>query len=829
MRCICLKESDSLFINISFLTVNYFYNKNIYRYLIPLILLVAGIYLFPIRLFETDFSKIPGDMGDARFNNYILEHGHKFLSGKTDHYWDAPFMYPFKNVIAFSDNLLGTVPVYSFFRLAGADRETAFQWWFLALITLNFICCFWALDKWSGNSILSAVGAYIFAFSIFNLGQMGHAQVFPRFIVPLVFFWSWKFLSEKNLRHFLLLSLGIVYQFYCGVYLGFLLLYVLLFFLLSYFIAYRNFSLFHPLKKIKTALLYLAIILVSALLMLPLMIPYLKIASITGMRQFEEIIDTIPRLSSYFCASPYSLFWNFLYEYNVNRIPNWWNHALFPGILPWLGVLMIPFIFLSEKIEKSRKKFFAFISLSFFLSFIFCLNIEGFTLYKIIFQLPGFSSMRSMDRIINVEIIYFILILVFAFTELSKSYKTMKYMGMALPLFIIVDNQINIQMEEGRFNKNESQMKIKLLADNIKQQYDQKHAAIALMPIDLFPNKKEPLSGESIEFHLSAMLAAQELNIACVNAYSGYYPANFPQFFRKTDYKTLEFWCGFNDSIINSIQTINNINKREIFREYISLKASNGKYISAEESMNSLLIANRDVPGHWETFLLIKFENDKYLLRTNKNLFLSNGQAEKADLYPVGNKVSDNEFFLLMEDDSNQVLIKSSGKNYLSLDENTLKLSWKERTPGRTEKFTILKERNSGKKEIGRSVINFKASNGKYICADESSGNILVADREKTGSWETFSMIRYSNNECAFQNNNQLFFTVDSSQGNAIFSIALSLGKQSLFEIIELPEGNVALKAANGKYLTLDENSLKILAQADSISEKERFRIIERK
>src|SRR6185295_11716620 len=95
--------------------------KKIPSFTLPLIFLLAGLYFVPIKIFGPGFSKIPGDLGDARFNNYILEHGHKYLTGKVDRYWDAPFMYPYKNVIALSDNLLGTVPVYSAFRMMGSD------------------------------------------------------------------------------------------------------------------------------------------------------------------------------------------------------------------------------------------------------------------------------------------------------------------------------------------------------------------------------------------------------------------------------------------------------------------------------------------------------------------------------------------------------------------------------------------------------------------------------------------------------------------------------------------------------------------------------------
>jgi len=70
--------------------------KNIF---IPLILLICGLYLVPISIFELDFSKISGDFGGARCNNYILEHGYQYLVGNVNLYWDAPFMYPYKNSI----------------------------------------------------------------------------------------------------------------------------------------------------------------------------------------------------------------------------------------------------------------------------------------------------------------------------------------------------------------------------------------------------------------------------------------------------------------------------------------------------------------------------------------------------------------------------------------------------------------------------------------------------------------------------------------------------------------------------------------------------------
>ena len=55
---------------------------------------------------------VPGDIGDGRFNNYVLEHFFSWITGKTPAFWNAGFYYPFPYVLAFSDNLMGSGPFY---------------------------------------------------------------------------------------------------------------------------------------------------------------------------------------------------------------------------------------------------------------------------------------------------------------------------------------------------------------------------------------------------------------------------------------------------------------------------------------------------------------------------------------------------------------------------------------------------------------------------------------------------------------------------------------------------------------------------------------------
>ena len=165
---------------------------SISKFICPLFVLIIGIYLVPINIFNSDFSKILGDKGDARFNNYVLEHGYKYIKGEVSNYWDMSMMYPFNNVTAFSDNLLGTMPLYSFFRFIGNTVETSFQWWIISVFILNFVISFIVFFKISYNILISTAASYIFAFGIYNIGHFDHVQVFPKFIAPLVIYLLWK-------------------------------------------------------------------------------------------------------------------------------------------------------------------------------------------------------------------------------------------------------------------------------------------------------------------------------------------------------------------------------------------------------------------------------------------------------------------------------------------------------------------------------------------------------------------------------------------------------------------------------------------------------------
>ncbi|MEI6694477.1 MAG: hypothetical protein WCO13_00305 [Bacteroidota bacterium] len=662
--------------------------NKILQFSIPLLLLLIGLYLVPLKIFGPGLTNMLGDLGDARFNNYILEHGYKFLHGDVKSFWNVPMMYPYKNVIALSDNLLGTMPVYALFRSIGYDRETSFQCWIICLFALNFIFCYWALSKWTKNNILSATAAYIFAFGIYNIGHFDHVQVFPKFIAPFVLYWCWQFLSQQKLKYFLFAALGLVFQFYCGIYLGFFLIYALLFLIIAYFLVYRDWDFFLAFWNRKKIAWLIAIIGLSTILLSFLMLPYLGITKTTGLRQFASILSTLPRPVSYFFTHIASDNWYVFTQHSQFAFPDWWTHFHFVGGLPWIGILISIFLLFSPKIQKDSKRFITFLLLALFLNIAFCLNIGGYSLYKLMLIIPGFSSMRSIDRIVNIQIIFFLFVFVFAFNKLQQTYKLAKWLVFLLPLLVIIDNSINVG-ELKRFNKAESQSIVKEIETHIFSQYKPEYAAIAYMPIISKP--AEPFQhNKTIELNISAMLAAQTLNIPIVNAYTGYYPGNYISFFDNLDQKNLFEWCNFTKCKIDDIQQINDISEKVEKIQLVFLKASNGKFVSVDMENQNLLKANKDHCLSWECFSLIKLKNGQCGLMSSENKLVAAEMESKNAIKADKTEMKLWETFTIQKIDDQHIAIRAMNGMFFSVDNNTTQLFASASSIGKNEIFELI-------------------------------------------------------------------------------------------------------------------------------------------
>ena len=134
-------------------------------------------------------AHIQGDWGDARLNNYILEHGYRWLVGAPGHWslWSPPVFYPAPNTAAYSDILLGVAPFYWPWRLIGVAPDTAFQLWIMTIASINYfvavVCCKRLLHVgWTS----AALGGFVFAYGSTRVAQLIHAQLTEQFYALFV-------------------------------------------------------------------------------------------------------------------------------------------------------------------------------------------------------------------------------------------------------------------------------------------------------------------------------------------------------------------------------------------------------------------------------------------------------------------------------------------------------------------------------------------------------------------------------------------------------------------------------------------------------------------
>lgn len=352
---------------------------------------------------------MPGGLGDARLNNYFLENVYQFLLGNSDSLWQLGFFWPFPYVLGFSDNLFGASPVYILGRLLFGQPDTAFQVWFYFGYIANFWAAYFALSKLGISRLSACIGATIFAFAIPVTAHAGHAQLHYRFGVPLSLMCLVQFLEQRQWRLLSLSTAWLVWQFYCGVYIGFFsLLFLAATTLVFFYRQRRNLRAFSfefvvdlkrdwdSLNRESRVLLAITWVVLFGLLAL-LFYPYLQVTHLYGVkRAWAEISTMLPRPQSYFLADA-SWFWGQPNAKLFASIPMRWEHQMFPGAI--ILLLTIAALVYGAQADTRSGRIHALMAGALGLLVIMTLNVGGFSFWFFLHRFPLASAIRVMTRI----------------------------------------------------------------------------------------------------------------------------------------------------------------------------------------------------------------------------------------------------------------------------------------------------------------------------------------------------------------------------------------------------------------------------------------------
>lgn len=452
--------------------------------IIPYLFLAFGLIIFshPMLL---DSGKLPGDIGDARFINYVLEHGYQWLIGNNLHnsFWNMPIFYPHENSLAFSDMLIGGMLIYNPVRFFISSPQTALQIWFLIICILNY-SSFYILMKnvFKFDRLISACAAFLFAFGLPRHLQIGHLQLLLQFFMIFSIYAFANIKRENSTRKNNLLFLAgaslFVIQLYTTFYFGW---YMVFGTLIGVFagILFKNSreKIITCLKTYKKEIVLYGIY--SIVMLIPLVYHYLAVKS-----QFGWTPEFMLKFFSFLTSE--SLIDNLLW-YNPFKC----QAEAKTGI----GILTTIFVFAGIFKSKYKKQILLFIILVIMFFWNWTWNIY---LHKLF---PGASAIRAAGRCI------FLLLPVFAY-GLANFFKHLnnRYITTIAVLIFLIEQ---IPFVHG-YNWTKDMHNERLKSYNIP-----KECKVVYYDIK---------AKSAYKYQLDIMWKAHYENIYTANGYSGYWP-----------------------------------------------------------------------------------------------------------------------------------------------------------------------------------------------------------------------------------------------------------------------------------------------------------------
>lgn len=488
-----------------------------------------GIYLIVLNQFGPDWSMVPGNLSDGRFNNYILEHFYLWTKSPIRNYWNAPFFYPYTNVIAFSDNLLGAAPLYAALRWIGLSRETAFQGWYLLSFCFSYAAAVYVLSRSKLHASAIGFGAFFFSFGLPLLAEEVHSQLFYRFCIPLACYFFFAFFHQPTLKRLVATIFFLVWQFYLSIYLGFFLIMLLAVLAILMPVTEKGISikerlLLWPKKllqswsqsSIKEKFVLFVITTLTGLAYFWLMLPYYKATQDYNFhRPWSSIYHNLPTFNNFWSAY-HSTIWRFISTSPGTNI-NDHESQLFVGI----AVLIIIIIGVVARFKtKNNQIAWAYLGAALLIT-ILTSNFNGYSIYWLIWMTPGFNSIRAVARIQFVlmwPLAFFAAYTIDGILRSVKQKNIWLHIGIAIITIVLISESTFIQ--HVFYPKAVGVARI----TDLKKKLPPGLTKNSILVVGV--NPREPID-EKRYTQIDSMLVADELGFYTMNGHSGNYPLGY--------------------------------------------------------------------------------------------------------------------------------------------------------------------------------------------------------------------------------------------------------------------------------------------------------------
>ena len=247
--------------------------------------------------------------------------------------------------------------------------------------------------------------------------------------------------------------------------------------------------------------------------------PYYQVFKELGGR-LEEIRSMLPRLLSWVSAPSGSWLWNGLCN---TKLPMYWEHHLFIGIIPLLATLFVPIVLILRKKNNHIRRMDQRLVLMFLTQLAIVLLVsfysDSFLPYRYFAKIPGVSSVRAVSRVQLVLIILNVFSLAYIIDCLSDRFKNIPIrLVNILSIILLLGLFIDQGIDTGSFTKTEARERLNNYEKYFKLKYDftiSRKPIIAVLSQEGVPDSETQIDG---------MLVAQDLGTDTINGYSGQFP-----------------------------------------------------------------------------------------------------------------------------------------------------------------------------------------------------------------------------------------------------------------------------------------------------------------
>jgi len=483
--------------------------------------LATGLMLQFYSLFFSGFQQTIWDQSDSRLVHFILEHGFQWLKGNPldAHYLSPPVYNPHPGTLAYSELLVGALPLYAPLRIFFSP-EFAYQAWMLLVQIIGFFS-FYFLLTWSlnFNRMASVLGAFLFTFARFKSAQLGHFQLSLQFYAIFSIALMVRAVRGHPRAPFLivgsyfLFGIQLVTSFYHA---WFLSLIVFISGLAAIARPQWRTSLLKELRS-QWAAHALGLVFVVAILA-PFLPSLLSAKKELGPRAFEEVSQLLPRLASWFYMGKESFLYGWTAPWPMFQLPMEHEQRLGVGLFSLSLLILGTRRTLRHSSEEGKQVYRFLLGVTFFL-FLWTLQVTDYTLWRTIhFTFPGGRSIRAVSRI---------------------SFWLWIPLIIGLVSWISRESKLRGKWVIGMFTIIALEQVATLPSYPTQEPVARARAVAAVIPKDCPNFFYSPLSSilEPHTTHLDAMWAALFSGIPTINGYSGGYPRGWEELYNHQAYK----------------------------------------------------------------------------------------------------------------------------------------------------------------------------------------------------------------------------------------------------------------------------------------------------